>query len=269
MKYLLPISLIFLLFSSCKVGTNFSTRRDCFNAVDNMNYDEIVKVWGEPDYKSEVNVDDQNTVQQEAGAPHTFYINCIWGRKKVHIQNANCISINFDVDELPGPVFLTGRAKTFLDYDACNDSPNVNSNTGIISQNQYNVVSSKNTNSVKDSDKQISDHQALSEKADSSPLFRNPKRNEYLHTLIHKLPITYTYLNEKYIIYKTNDTLKVNCFLNDSLYNTFILAQNDLDLNFKGANALFQYDMAKGSMILAFPGEHPPKQLYISKTSNF
>jgi len=82
------ISSTILLFS-CEKGLRkkYSSRQECFDGVKSSTYDDIVKIWGEPDDKGKVWFNSEGVAE----------IDCMWKRDKVDIDGTPCIRINFSV----------------------------------------------------------------------------------------------------------------------------------------------------------------------------
>lgn len=108
--------LLFLVISigSCTgISREYESVQECYDSVKDLSFDEIVEVWGSPTTQDEISILPASQNDQDKGVNVNATITCIWNSSKVRIKGRSCISIIFDVVEIPGGIFLPSRVKAY------------------------------------------------------------------------------------------------------------------------------------------------------------
>ncbi|MDB5116372.1 MAG: hypothetical protein JWQ79_1864 [Mucilaginibacter sp.] len=254
--------IIFSIFlCSCSISKEYDSLQDCYNDVKDMSYTDIVKVWGEPDVKEDMAVTSPSLQQEQEGIKANYTITCIWKRGKVNIHNSECISLNFDVVEIPGQLFYPSRVKSYNEnctsisnnsttnnYENDNNSIN-NSEPNKPDNNIY--VDSGSTNTI----------EKIKPKADSIGLINISKFNT-VYQISNKLPLSYYTGNLKFT-FRKDTVLKVDCYDGEELYKTFICKQERDDIIPMGCDKYFTY--REGELFLVTTSNHNSTQLAMVK----
>jgi hypothetical protein len=99
---------------------------------------------------------------------------------------------------------------------------------------------------------------------DTIPLLRDWKSNEKPGLyLSNKLPLSYAHKNLKFTFYKEDDLIKVKCFDDGELYNTFTCTLHDNIFDIENADGFFSF--SGGKLTLVYPKEHSLMPLYMAK----
>ncbi len=108
------------------------------------------------------------------------------------------------------------------------------------------------------------DKVAESPRTDTVPLLRDGLENEKPgYYLSNRLPLSYTHRNLKFTFYKDGDLIKVKCYDDGELYNTFTCTLNNNVLNIENAEGFFAF--SDGQLTLVYPEERKFLGLYMAK----
>ncbi|MBC8054890.1 MAG: hypothetical protein H7Y13_17665 [Sphingobacteriaceae bacterium] len=233
-----------LLYSCSELSKEYGSLQECYDSVKDLHYNEIVEVWGEPDYKGELSVLPASVNDQNKGIKTYATITCVWNNEKVKITNSKCISINFDVIEIAGGVMYPSSVKSY-NIDCSISSNNADYDSSPTYNNQY---SNTSVPEKIDTSMQTTTNEEISR--DSVPLLARDGEDPF--TWSKHLPLTFYSDNEKYTFSRSGTEIRMDAKLLDdeNTMKSFTCTLNGNIIALNEGSVFFSFDDNDGALYM-------------------